>query len=231
MLLTIAPPAQANRNTCQSYVLAAALSMLSTDRTLPWFNINDADSFRTNELEIRKFIENEMRVRLRKQKLEAKDDSIRDDWKNVLQRLTFGQYKIEKRTFISHEAMMSFLAERVQVKRKGDVLSQLLVPHPTTLYFTSVSRIGTTTYKSGHVVIILGVDMPEHANYAKPALLFLNSFVKGDDNECLPKELADTKWFGSAGWTDDYEIKFFPGKDGPGGYIVNWIEPAHSVEQ
>lgn len=218
--LLVAPPAQATNQTCQAYVLAVALSMLDTSKfTSPAWRVNDKEGFRLNEMTIRGAIVQQMQQRL-KRKPKPSDDSTRDDWKAAIKQLTFGQFALGQKTFLSLTDMIQFLETRLPIRSKVNPLAPLLISSPATLYFTSVRRIEHSLYK-GHIVSIAGIHRPPDIKTpaATPELLLINSAAKGDDNECLPPEVAEKRWFGTASWTMDYEVKDFDGK-----YVLNWLE-------
>src|SRR5688572_19440560 len=220
MELMLAPPAQSTNATCQSYVLAIALSMLDTSRfTTPQWRVNNAGEFRKNEINIRAEIEREMRRRL-KRPLTRDDNSTRDDWTAVVKKITFGQFVLRQQNFVSLFELTEFLRQRLPERSSADPNATSIVPMPSTVYFTSFRRIEHSTY-AGHVVSIVGIDASNvRRSDQQPALFVINSSVEGDDNECLPAREAQRRWFGSASWITDYEVKAFPGNL----YILNWLE-------
>lgn len=219
--LVLAPPAQSNNSTCQSYALATALSMLQPPSQVASYEwgIENVNDLRRNEMTIRGAIEREMKKRLNVDNLSPNDESIRDDWKKAIKKLTFGQYEVANKYFLSLDEMIEFLKDKVPVRSKINTLAPYIISTPTTFYFTSFRRVEESTY-AGHIVSIIGVDADEQRYSSEPvALLLVNSYVKGDDNECLPKEQEKGKYYGSAGWTNNYMMKQWGGK-----YILSWIE-------
>jgi hypothetical protein len=149
------------------------------------------------------------------------DDSNRDDWRKAIATVTSGQYRVGQKDFLAFEDMVDFLTSNGLYRSRANPLTAVTLSTPTNLYFTSFRRIGWSTYK-GHIATIVGVDGSSMRRSGKrPPILLINSAAKGDDNECLPQIEYKKKYFGTSGWSDDYEIKLFDGK-----LILNWIERA-----
>lgn len=221
LLLALAPPAQSRNNTCQSYVLALALSVLDTSSfASPRWSVDDVSHFRRNETLVRAALEREMKKDL-KRELKAKDESTRPQWAAVVKQITFGQFRLKQEAFPTMFKMTEYLKDKVPVRSKANPLSPFSLPPRTTIYFTSFTRIGVDSYK-GHIASIVGLDSQQLRNPGRaPYLLLINSFVRGDYNECLPEADSKKRWFATTSWTDDYEFRPFPGEKK---YILNWIE-------
>jgi hypothetical protein len=223
--MLVAPIAQSSDSSCQSYALALGLAMLEPDdrRSYYEWRVDEKHDLRLHETTVRNKIERQMMLDLGRP-ITRHDDSTRPEWNTVIRALTFGQYKLGQKEFVSFEDAIDFLKSRVKFHSKTRPSEWFPITTPMTMYFTSFSRIGKP-YKQGHIVSILGVD-DSNKSFGRPPWLFLvNSAAKVDDNECVADRDERQKYMGKAGWTDDYEIKQFKNeRTGATNYIINWIE-------
>lgn len=216
--MLLAPPAQSNSSTCQSYVLGVALAMAEPPgNSTPYrFRMHNEAELRLVEMTIRRQVEREMDERIRRTENRARlprDNSDRTDWNKAIGKLTFGRFRVEGEEFLSFDEMIEYLGARAPIRSKAVPQAAIALATPIKVYFTSFVRIGLSPYNYGHIVTILGIQRSGPRISERPELLLMNSASKSDDNECLRHPRGDLTW------TKDYEVKAFGGK-----YVLNWLE-------
>lgn len=195
----VTPTGQATGDTCQSYVLALALA-IKADSAFP---ISTAAELRKGELGIRRSIEAAANEH-------PNDPSVNhDDIRKGFERYTLGRYVAR----VSDIDLPSLTAEAG--KRTG-VTSAQYIPSAFLLgavvkdvVISSATRIGSASYKNGHLFAILGTDGPPNSNQR---LLVMNSGVKVKDqtrNACIPGIPDDPgPYTASLSWVPVSDIAF-----------------------
>jgi hypothetical protein len=195
----INPSPQEFSNTCQSYSMAMSVTFTPGSP----FVANTA-------MELRDL---ERRTRAALLKSAGGAEPIRKDWKAAVEAVTNGVLTVNWKEFSDLDPAMRFAAEMTGISNPdtlGNVLSVSLVKTPVMLSFM---RIGGSSYPSGHIVTVFGVQLPpaSMSNSAHPKLLLVNSAVKypgGIKNICAEEDLSDAdKYRAIITLTDDYDIK------------------------
>jgi len=191
----VAPTGQATGHTCQSYALGVALAF----KRDPNFRIDTAAQLRTAEQAIRAAIVKEAAG------AEVNHEHIRAGFRAY----TGGRYVLKMQD-VDIAQLGAFAAQR------SGLSSQAAAP-PTFLLgsvvkdviLSSATKIGSDSYKSGHIFTILGSDGGPNSNQK---LLVLNSAVKVKDttkNSCSDGVPDDPgPYTASTSWRPSNTIEF-----------------------
>jgi hypothetical protein len=192
----INPPPQMNARSCQSYSLAVALALRDQTRR---FKVDTVSDLRELESEIRLRVQREMAAHRR-------TDSTREDWRKAIEALTFGDFTVEGKDFPSYEDLSLFLAAHLTIHGKSPLLERIALDVPTTVYLGSFRTVNGLEYRSGHIISILGQELANRRESSLDSLLIINS---ADRAALCTFPQRPVKYFGLAGWTNDYQLKYF----------------------
>lgn len=160
----IEPSGQADRSSCQSYALAAALAFKQD----PNFPINTAAELRQAEIGIRAEIE----------EAAGSDDVSHAHIATGFKSYTRGRYELRTQT-VDEPTLGDEVGLRTGVTSKEAVPPTVLLGQVVKeLILTSTTRILGSAYGEGHIVALLGVSGPPNSNRE---FLVLNSAVRAAD--------------------------------------------------
>ena len=198
-----APSGQSTPVSCQSYSLAVALAFKKD----PAFSIDTAADLRRVEDAIRKAIES----------AQGKASSVTHE--HIIagfQAYTGGRYTLKSR-LVDLPTLGDLVASASGITSTTSTpLSFLLGASVRDVLLTSVSRVGSSRYSSGHIITLMGIDGPATSSRS---YLVLNGGIKvgglAEQRACeegIPdkpsKYGASVSWVGSA----DIDFKPFNGK-------------------
>lgn len=201
----VKPPPQMNARSCQSYSLAVALALADASGRYP---IKSSDDLQVLERTIRMAIELTM-------KLAGRTESTRDDWKRVIEQLSFGDFTVTGKQFAVYEDLVDFLDSQLAIKTKVGLPSLLTLTSPTTVYLASFTQLNGSQYRLGHIVSIFGQEHLRGNVGQRLPLLLINSAAKEEICAFPP---FPQRYFGYSGWTSDYALKYLR---------LDWIEKRH----
>lgn len=208
--LVLTAPPQAFLNSCQSYSIAVAMGYVPSAP----FKAETPQELR----------ELEQRVYAKLQEIAvSKNTQVgmlpATDLAAAIETVTSNALTLVSKQFAHLDDAMRFIATETGISSPeglGATLAVNLVKRPVLLSF---SRIKASSYASGHVVSVFGVQLPPATmgDSAKPKLLVLNSAVKyagGIKNACEnndfpgPQSPGDKRYSAVLTLTDDYAIRF-----------------------
>lgn len=208
-LVFTAPP-QAFLNSCQSYSIAVAMGYVPSA------------PYKAETPQELRDLEQRVYAKL-KQIAESKNTEIgklpATDLAASIEFVTSNALTLVSKQFAHLDDAMRFIATETGISDPaglGATLSVTLVKKPVLLSF---SKVKASSYASGHVVSVFGVQLPPTTmgDSAKPKLLLLNSAVKyagGVKNACEfndfpgPQSPGDKKYSAVLTLTDDYTLRF-----------------------
>lgn len=213
MELLLSPKPQGNTKTCQSYALAFALGQDAGTAV----DIDTTATLRAIELSIRSEIE----AIAQAENLSPQNHRV---WKKTIEAVTQNRYTLKLQYISELQDFYQKIADATGNRYVGSLAlaSAIFAKQPV---MTSVMRVAGDRYASGHIVTVLGVNLPKgnlSSTRLQPIVL-LNSAIKTADktkNSCQPDDLiGDYRYSASVSLYDDYELKTYAGK-----YLLMWIE-------
>jgi hypothetical protein len=209
--IVLNPSPQEFENTCQSYSMALAVSLLP-DSPL---QANRASELRDLERRIRSALD-----------ARAINGGVRSDWRAALESATNGVFTLEVSEFAHVDQAMRFVAELTGVPNAGQLGPAISLTRIKTPAIISFKRVAKSVYKGSHIITVFGVELPPKSmtDDATPELLLTNSAVKyasGRKNLCAAEDLSDADPYRAITTrTSDYELTKF---GGPNPYLVTWV--------
>jgi len=198
------PVGQFNGYSCQSYALAVALAFRKDGN----FQISTADQLRRSEEEIR--------VKILAAKGSAAEVT-REHVKAGFKAFTGGAYVVKEKVVNDIPTLGDSTSSITGISVASTVPPAFLIGATVKdVVLTSVTRVGTSNYPSGHFISLLGVDGPPNSSRK---YLVLNGGIKVDG---LPAKLTcvdgvpdkPSKYDAGISWLtgEDLDFKAFAGK-------------------
>lgn len=208
------PIPQAYTNTCQSYSLGFALARSGA----PGFKLESLADVRALEARVRSGINAEVRS--------GETAYHHTVWARAVQRLTSNKYVLNRTEYPSLDLLINDVSKKTGISNAtalGPVISIAASKVPV---MTSFRRIGASSYNTGHLVTLFGVERGTGSVSTIPRLLILNSAVKTAELTpaayaplCNSSELpGDLRYTGSLSLEGDYELSRFNGQ-----YVLFWV--------
>jgi hypothetical protein len=216
--IVLNPRPQVSKDTCQSYQMAFALDATGD----PMYQVATTKQLRQQEQQFRNAL-----VQVANAAPGARKGDTTDhlNWQDAVKLYTNGRYVLRAKYYKTLPELYAVMAEKTgnrSVQATGAVLAAFTMRQPV---FTSVSKVGSSTYGKGHIVAVLGVAYPTNQSPGPEMhlpLAILNSAIKlkkSSANMCQ-LEGGDDRYRAEVYLSGDYELKSFESL----GYNLLWLE-------
>lgn len=218
--LVLNPKPQVSKDTCQSYQIAYALSFTGDPR----YAVSTTRQLRAQERAFRTLL---TQVADEATGTIKGSTTAHQNWQVAVQRFTKNKYVLKDAFFKTLPDLYSKVANvtgNEHVKTGGAALATFTAKRPV---FTSVTRVSSSSYASGHIIAVFGYEKPTLQTpgpQMKLPLAILNSAIKVANvvgNMCSA-DPGDHTYRAEVYVESDYDLKKF----GALGYNLLWLELA-----